>query len=184
MRLNQIHDNPGARPKRTIVGRGIGSGKGKTSGRGVKGYKARSGSAVKGFEGGQMPLHRRLPKRGFNSPNRKDYAEVNLDKLQAAIEAGTIRTGDKLDAAALHGAGLAREARDGVRLLGRGKLTTALTIEVAGASRSAEAAVKEAGGSITLLVPRKSEQPKRPPKGQRGRKAGKGPKARKAGEEE
>src|SRR5438552_1282800 len=122
MLLNQIKDNPGARPRRKIVGRGIGSGVGKTSGRGVKGYKARAGSAVKGFEGGQMPLHRRLPKRGFHSPNAKEFGELNLDRLQKAIDAGKVKAGDKLDAAALSAAGLTREARDGVRLLGRGKL--------------------------------------------------------------
>lgn len=174
MRLNEIHDNPGSRPRRTIVGRGIGSGKGKTSGRGVKGQKARAGSTIKGFEGGQMPLHRRLPKRGFNKPFPKEYAEINLDRLQKAIDDGTVKTGDKLTAAALYAAGLTATAKDGVRLLGRGKLTAAVTIEVAGASRSAEEAVKAAGGSITLLQPRKSEQPKRPPKGQRNkRKLGK-----------
>jgi large subunit ribosomal protein L15 len=185
MRLNQIHDNPGARPAPIIVGRGIGSGKGKTCGRGVKGYKARAGSAVKGFEGGQMPLHRRLPKRGFNSPNRKVYAELNLDRLQKAIEEGKVKAGDKLDAAALQAAHLVIAAPDGVRVLGRGKLTAAVTLEVAGASRSAEEAVKAAGGSITLLAPRKSEQPKRAPKGQRNkRKLAKGAPKKKGGEEE
>jgi len=174
MRLNEIHDNPGSRPRRTIVGRGIGSGKGKTSGRGVKGQKARAGSTIKGFEGGQMPLHRRLPKRGFNKPFPKEYAEINLDRLQKAIDDGAVKTGDTLTAATMYAAGLTATAKDGVRLLGRGKLTAAVTIEVAGASRSAEAAVKAAGGSITLLQPRRSEQPKRPPKGQRNkRKLGK-----------
>jgi large subunit ribosomal protein L15 len=185
MRLNQIHDNPGARPARTIVGRGIGSGKGKTSGRGVKGYKARSGSAVKGFEGGQMPLHRRLPKRGFNTPFAKEYAELNLDRLQKAIDDGKLKAGDKLDAAALQAAGIVVIAKDGVRVLGRGKLTAAVTLEVAGASRSAEEAVKAAGGTITLLTPRKSEQPKRLPKGQRNKRKQKlGAAKKKAGAEE
>jgi large subunit ribosomal protein L15 len=170
MQLNQIKDNAGARPGRKIVGRGIGSGLGKTCGRGVKGYKARAGSAVKGFEGGQMPLHRRLPKRGFYSPNAKEFAELNLDGLQKAIEEGKVKAGDKLDAAALVAAGLVRAAEDGVRLLGRGKLTAAVTLELAGASRSAEEAVKAAGGSITLLLPRRSEQPKRAPKGQRNKR--------------
>jgi large subunit ribosomal protein L15 len=185
MRLNQIHDNPGARPARTIVGRGIGSGKGKTSGRGVKGYKARSGSAVKGFEGGQMPLHRRLPKRGFNKPRQKEYAELNLDRLQKAIDEGKVKAGDKLDAAALQAAHLIVVAKDGVRLLGRGKLTAAVTLEVAGASHSAEDAVKAAGGTITLLETRWEDRPKRAPKGQRNkRKLAKAAPKKKGGEEE
>src|SRR5215510_3146033 len=108
MRLNQIHDNPGARHRPMIVGRGIGSGKGKTSGRGVKGYKARSGSAVKGFEGGQMPLHRRLPKRGFNKPFQKEYAVLNLDRLQKAVDEGKVQAGATLDAAALQAVGLVK----------------------------------------------------------------------------
>ncbi len=150
MRLNELSDNPGARKARMRVGRGIGSGKGKTSGRGVKGQKARTGVSIKGFEGGQMPLHRRLPKRGFTSINRPDYVELNLGRLQAAIDAGKLDAKGTIDAEALTKAGVIRRARDGVRLLGKGEIKSAVTISVAGASASAVAAVEKAGGKVVL----------------------------------
>jgi large subunit ribosomal protein L15 len=150
MRLNQLSDNEGARKARMRVGRGIGSGKGKTSGRGVKGQKARTGVSIKGFEGGQMPLHRRIPKRGFTSLNRPDYVELNLGRLQAAIDAGKLDAKGTIDAAALQKAGVIRRGRDGVRLLGKGEIKSAVTISVAGASASAVAAVEKAGGKVVL----------------------------------
>jgi large subunit ribosomal protein L15 len=152
MKLNDIKDNPGARKGRTRVGRGIGSGLGKTSGRGQKGQKSRSGVSINGFEGGQMPLHMRLPKRGFNKPNRKEWAELNLGSLQAAIESGKISAGDTLDVGALVDKGVLTHGRDGVRILGKGELKAALHLTVAGASASARKAVEAAGGSITLVV--------------------------------
>ncbi|MCW5725304.1 MAG: 50S ribosomal protein L15 [Maricaulaceae bacterium] len=153
MRLNQLRDNAGASKNRMRVGRGIGSGKGKTGGRGVKGQKSRSGVAVKGFEGGQMPLHQRLPKRGFNKPGRAKWAEVNLGRLQAAIDAGRLDAGKPVDAAALVGAGLIRREHDGVRLLAKGVLKAKLDISVAGASKAAVAAVEKAGGKVVLPPP-------------------------------
>ncbi len=150
MRLNTISDNSGARKPRRRVGRGIGSGKGKTAGRGHKGQKSRSGVALKGFEGGQMPLYRRLPKRGFKNPFRKRFEVVNLDRLQTALAAGTIDAGKPVDRAALVAAGLVRPGRDGVRLLARGEIKTALTIEVDGASKAAVAAVEQVGGKVVL----------------------------------
>jgi large subunit ribosomal protein L15 len=150
MRLNQLSDNEGARKARMRVGRGIGSGKGKTSGRGVKGQKARTGVSIKGFEGGQMPLHRRIPKRGFNSLNRPDYVELNLGRLQAAIDAGKLDAKGTIDSDALQKAGVIRRGRDGVRLLGKGEIKSAVTISVAGASASAVAAVEKAGGKVVL----------------------------------
>jgi len=151
MKLNEISDLPGATKTRKRVGRGIGSGKGKQAGRGGKGQTARSGYANKGFEGGQMPLHRRLPKRGFNNPNAKEFAVVNLDKLQAALEAGRLDAGAPVDKAALVAAGLTGgKERDGVRLLGRGEITSAVNIHVDGASASAVAAVEKAGGTVTV----------------------------------
>ena len=149
-KLNDIRDNPGAHTKRMRVGRGIGSGKGKTSGRGQKGQTSRSGVSIAGFEGGQMPLHMRLPKRGFNNPFRKDYAEINLGTLQAAVDAGKLDAGSTIDGAALVAAGILTKSRDGVRLLGKGALTAKLTLKVAGASKSAVEAVEKAGGSIEL----------------------------------
>src|ERR1044072_8082310 len=151
MKLNEVADRPGSRKARIRVGRGIGSGKGKTGGRGVKGQKARTGVAVKGFEGGQMPLHRRLPKRGFSKPFRKDYNEVNLGRIQQAIDAGKLDPAATIDVEALVKAGILRRARDGVRLLGEGELTAKVTVAVAGASKSAVAAVEKAGGSVTIL---------------------------------
>jgi large subunit ribosomal protein L15 len=151
MKLNDIRDNAGARKGRMRVGRGIGSGKGKTAGRGQKGQKSRSGVAVKGFEGGQMPLHMRLPKRGFNNIFAKDFAEVNIGAVQKAIDAGKLETKGTLDHDALKGAGLARGGKDGVRLLGKGELKAKLAFKVAGVSKGAREAVEKAGGSIELI---------------------------------
>jgi large subunit ribosomal protein L15 len=153
-KLNDLHDNPGARKSRVRVGRGIGSGLGKTAGRGQKGQKSRSGVSIKGFEGGQMPLHMRLPKRGFNNIFRKDYAEINLGTLQAAIDAGKLSTGALIDADALVAAGVVTHARDGIRLLGKGALTAKVNLKLAGASASARAAVEAAGGNIDLPAPK------------------------------
>ena len=150
MKLNELSDNPGAIKKRKRVGRGIGSGKGKTAGRGVKGQKARTGVAINGFEGGQMPLHRRLPKRGFNNIFRKDYAEVSLERVGEAIEAGRLDAGQTINAEALKAAGVIRRVKDGVRILGGGSLSAALIFDVAGASRPAIAAIEQAGGTITV----------------------------------
>src|SRR5712691_2172068 len=149
MKLNEIRDNPGAHYRAKRVGRGIGSGKGKTSGRGGKGQTARSGVALNGFEGGQTPLHRRLPKRGFTNIFRKDFTVVNLGRLQQALDAGRL-SADALDGAKLVAAGLLRRQGDGIRLLAKGTLTAAITIEVAGASKSAIAAVEAAGGTVTV----------------------------------
>jgi len=158
MKLSDIADNAGSRKKRMRVGRGIGSGKGKTAGRGGKGQTARSGVRIKGFEGGQMPLHRRLPKRGFNNISRLDFAEINLDRLQEAIDAKLIDAKDTLNAESLVKAGVLRRAKAGVRLLGRGELKAKLTIEVHGASKSAKEAVEKAGGTIKILAPAKKQE--------------------------
>ena len=152
MKLNDIRDNPGARKERIRVGRGIGSGKGKTGGRGQKGQKSRSGVAIKGFEGGQMPLHMRLPKRGFNNPFGKDYAEVNLGLVQKFIDAGKLDGKKLIDHEALKAAGLARGGKDGVRLLGKGELKAKASFKVAGASKGAIEAVEKAGGSVEVIV--------------------------------
>ncbi len=152
MQLNQLSDNPGARPKRKRVGRGIGSGVGKTSGRGHKGQKSRSGVALKGFEGGQMPLDRRLPKRGFNNIFAKRYVALNLGRLQEAIDAGKVDAKKPIDAAALKAAGVFKNPRDGVRLLAKGEIKTKVNIIVAGASKAAVAAVEQAGGSLTMIA--------------------------------
>jgi large subunit ribosomal protein L15 len=151
IKLNELRDNPGARQGRVRVGRGIGSGLGKTAGRGQKGQKSRSGVAVKGFEGGQMPLHMRLPKRGFNNIFAKDYAEVNLGAIQKMIDAKKLDTKGTLDHAALKAAGLARGGKDGVRLLGKGELTTKVSFKVAGASKGAIEAVEKAGGKVEVI---------------------------------
>ncbi|WP_114394404.1 50S ribosomal protein L15 [Oleisolibacter albus] len=153
MKLNEIRENQGARKKRMRIGRGIGSGKGKTGGRGVKGQKSRTGVSIRGFEGGQMPLHRRLPKRGFsNAPFAKDYAVINVGAVQKAVEDGRLGIAEVITAEVLVNAGLVRQARDGVRLLNKGEITTALTFEVAGASATAVAAVEKAGGKVTVLA--------------------------------
>jgi large subunit ribosomal protein L15 len=156
MKLNQIADRPGARKTRTRIGRGIGSGVGKTGGRGGKGQTARSGVRIKGFEGGQMPLHRRLPKRGFrNTPFARKLNEVNLDRVQQAVDAGKLDASATVDVAALVKAGILRRAREGVRLLGMGEIKAKLNFSVWGASKSAVAAVEKAGGSVTILAPKR-----------------------------
>jgi large subunit ribosomal protein L15 len=152
MKLNELRDNPGATKDRIRVGRGIGSGKGKTAGRGVKGQKARSGVAIKGFEGGQMPIHMRMPKRGFNNPLRLRFAHINLDRVQEAVLAGKLDGKAVIDAAALVACGAVRREKDGVRLLGRGEIKSALRFRVAGASEAAVKAVEAAGGSVELLI--------------------------------
>jgi large subunit ribosomal protein L15 len=155
MKLNEIRDNKGARKGRMRVGRGIGSGKGKTAGRGQKGQKSRSGVSVFGFEGGQMPLHMRLPKRGFNNIFAKDFAEVNLGAVQKAIDAGKLDSKGTLDHDSFKGAGLARGGRDGVRLLGKGELKAKLNVRVAGISKGAREAIEKAGGSVEIIEPKK-----------------------------
>ena len=152
MKLNELRDNPGARTSRKRLGRGIGSGLGKTSGKGHKGARART-SNIKPptFEGGQMPIYRRLPKRGFKNPSRVDYAEVNIGRLQAAIEAGRLDAGKPIDAEALIASGLVRRSMAGIRLLGQGELKASVTIEVTGASKGAIAAVEQAGGKVVVL---------------------------------
>ena len=151
MKLNEIRDNPGARKSRLRVGRGIGSGKGKTAGRGQKGQTSRSGVSIFGFEGGQMPLHMRIPKRGFNNIFAKDYAQVNIGAIQKAIDAGTLANEGTLDQAALTASGLIRGGKDGVRILGKGSLTAALTLRVAGVSAGARGAIEAAGGSVEVI---------------------------------
>jgi large subunit ribosomal protein L15 len=157
MKLNQIADRDGAHKKRVRIGRGIGSGVGKTGGRGGKGQTARSGVRIKGFEGGQMPLHRRLPKRGFNVPFTLKLNEINLDRIQQAIEAKKLDISGTVDADALVKAGLLRRAKDGVRLLGAGELKAKVVFSVWGASKSAVAGIEKAGGSVTILAPKKEE---------------------------
>jgi len=152
MKLNQLSDHPQARKNRKRIGRGIGSGTGKTSGQGHKGQKSRSGVSLKGFEGGQMPLHRRLPKRGFKNIFRKNFVVVNLNRVQAAIDAGRLDPKTPIDLAALQGAGVINNPRDGVRLLATRELKTKVNITVTGASKAAAAAVEKAGGSLTVLA--------------------------------
>ena len=152
MNLNELRDNEGARPSRKRVGRGIGSGKGKTGGRGVKGQKSRSGVAIKGYEGGQMPIYRRLPKRGFSNIFAKDFNIVSLGRVQAAIDAGKLDAKKTVDAAALAEAGVIRRLKDGVRVLADGELKAKVTFEVAGVSKSAVGKIEKAGGSVTVLV--------------------------------
>jgi large subunit ribosomal protein L15 len=158
MKLSDIADNAGSRKKRMRVGRGIGSGKGKTSGRGGKGQTARTGVRIKGFEGGQMPLHRRLPKRGFNNVFALKFVEINLDRLQQAIDAKRLDASATINAEALVKSRVLRRAKDGVRLLGRGEIKAKVNIEVHGASQSAVAAVEKAGGSVKILAPAKQEE--------------------------
>ena len=160
-KLNEISDNEGARKGRMRIGRGIGSGKGKTGGRGQKGQKSRSGVAIKGFEGGQMPLHMRIPKRGFNNPFGKDYAEVNIGMVQKFIDAKKLDAKKDIDHAALKAAGLARGGKDGVRLLAKGELTTKATFKVAGASKGAIEAVEKAGGKVDVLPAAQPEHEKK-----------------------
>ncbi len=157
MKLNQLRDNAGSRKSPIRIGRGIGSGKGKTGGRGGKGQTARTGVAINGYEGGQMPLHRRLPKRGFTNIFRKDYVVVNIGRLQQAVDAGRLDAGKPVTVAALQGAGVVNNARDGVRLLAKGELKAKLSIEVAGASKAAITAVEKAGGSVKVATAKAPE---------------------------
>jgi large subunit ribosomal protein L15 len=152
MKLHELSDNPGAAKKRKRVGRGPGSGIGKMGGRGIKGQKSRSGVAINGYEGGQMPLYQRLPKRGFNKPNRKSYAVVNLGLIQKFIDASKLDAGQPIDAAALIASGLVRRELDGIRVLAKGEITSKVDLHVAGASNSAVEAVEKAGGSITVAA--------------------------------
>jgi large subunit ribosomal protein L15 len=160
MKLSDIADNAGSRKKRMRVGRGIGSGKGKTAGRGGKGQTARTGVRIKGFEGGQMPLHRRLPKRGFNNIFRLEFVEINLDRLQQAIDAKRLDPSGTITAETLVKSRVLRRAKDGVRLLGRGEIKARINIEVHGASKSAIAAVEKAGGTVKILAPATEEEGK------------------------
>ena len=169
MKLNQISDNPGASKARIRVGRGIGSGKGKQAGRGGKGQTARSGVRIKGFEGGQMPLHRRLPKRGFVNPAPRDLNEVNIGRIQAAIDAGKLDAGKAVTIEALVAAGLCARPRDGVKILGKGEIKSKLAFEVFGASKSAVAAIEQAGGKVSVL-----ERPAEPASAASGRQTGPG----------
>jgi large subunit ribosomal protein L15 len=159
MKLNELRDNPGSRLKSKRLGRGIGSGKGKTSGKGVKGQKAREGVALNGFEGGQLPIYRRLPKRGFKNVNRKEYAPLNLGSLEAALESGKLEAGQPITETTLREAGLVRLGKvDGVRLLAKGAITRAVTIEVSGASAAAISAIEQAGGKVTTTVAAKTQE--------------------------
>ena len=164
MRLNELNDNMGATKPRLRVGRGVSSGKGKTAGRGMKGQKSRSGVAIKGFEGGQMPIHMRLPKRGFNKPNRKRYAELSIRRLEQAVQIGVLNLEEDVDANALVTAGVIRRAHDGVRLIGAGKLTAAVKLKVRGATAGAIKIVEKAKGSVTIVdeKPAKTEKSKKP----------------------
>jgi large subunit ribosomal protein L15 len=161
MNLNDIRDNDGARKGRMRVGRGIGSGKGKTAARGQKGQKSRSGVAIKGFEGGQMPLHMRLPKRGFNNPFGKDFAEVNVGMVQKFIDAKKLDAKADVTEDALREAGLARGGKDGIRLLGKGEITAKVKFFVTGATKGAIAAVEKAGGSVEVAAPAQPEHEKK-----------------------
>ncbi|MEY8838562.1 50S ribosomal protein L15 [Cribrihabitans sp. XS_ASV171] len=157
MKLHELRDNPGASPRKQRVARGPGSGRGKTAGRGIKGQKSRSGVAINGYEGGQMPLYQRLPKRGFNKPNRKEFAVVNLGLIQKFVDAGKIDAGNAITEETLVASGLVRRKLDGVRVLAKGELTAALTLEVTGASKSAIEAVEKAGGSLKVTKPAAAE---------------------------
>ncbi|RHZ97748.1 50S ribosomal protein L15 [Cereibacter sphaeroides] len=153
MKLNELRDNEGAARKKKRVARGPGSGKGKTAGRGIKGQKSRSGVALNGYEGGQMPLYRRLPKRGFTKPNRKEYAVVNLGLIQKFVDAGKLDASQPIDENAIVAAGVTSHKRDGIRVLAKGEITAKLALTVSGASKSAMEAIEKAGGSITLTAP-------------------------------
>ncbi len=161
MKLNQVRDNEGARKGRTRVARGYGSGKGRTAGRGVKGQTSRSGVAINGFEGGQMPIYRRLPKRGFNNVFRLDFVEVNLSRLQTAIDAGSLDAGKEINAVALMEAGVIRRAKDGIRVLGKGELKSKITIRVAGISGKAKEAIEALGGEVIVDNTRPGSEPKK-----------------------
>ena len=151
MKLHELRDNPGATRSKTRIGRGPGSGKGKTGGRGIKGQKSRSGVSLAGYEGGQMPLYRRLPKRGFNNPHRKTYAVVNLGLIEKFIGLGRLNVADEITEDALIAAGVTSHKRDGIRVLAKGEISTAIRLKVTGASAAAVAAVEKAGGSLALL---------------------------------
>ncbi len=151
MKLNEIADKPGATKLRKRVGRGIGSGLGKTGGRGVKGQKSRTGVAIKGFEGGQMPIHMRLPKRGFNALNAKDYNAVSIGRIQTAIDAGKLNGTETVNAEALKNAGVIRRIKDGVRILSDGEIKSGISFEIAGASKAATVAIEKAGGKVTIV---------------------------------
>ncbi len=185
MRLNELSDKPGARKTRTRVGRGIGSGSGKTAGRGTKGQKSRSGVAIKGFEGGQMPIHRRLPKRGFNNIHGARFSEISLDTLQVAIDKKVLDASEPVTEAILKESGLITHLRDGVRLLGNGEIKAKLTLEVAGATAKAAAAVEAAGGALTLTRVKRDKTARQEKR--KGKAKGKGkdtaaPKAEKSGD--
>ena len=157
MKLHELSDNEGATKKRMRVGRGPGSGKGKMGGRGIKGQKSRSGVSINGYEGGQMPIYQRLPKRGFNKPNRKSYAVVNLGLIQKFIDAKKLDAGNTIDATALIASGLVRRELDGIRVLAKGDITSKIDLNVAGASKSAIEAVEKAGGKVTVTAPKAAE---------------------------
>lgn len=157
MKLHELSDNPGATKRRKRVGRGPGSGLGKMGGRGIKGQKSRSGVAIKGYEGGQMPLYQRLPKRGFNKPNRKAFAVVNLGLIQKFVEAGKLDAATPIDEDALIASGLVRRKLDGIRVLAKGDFSTKVTMNVTGASKSAVEAVEKAGGSLTVTTAQSAE---------------------------
>jgi large subunit ribosomal protein L15 len=184
MRLNDIKDNPGARKMRVRIGRGIGSGMGKMGGRGGKGQTARSGVAIGGFEGGQMPLHRRLPKRGFNKLHPKYYNEVNVGTLQAAIDTGRLEAGKTIDVAALVAAGIVRRPMDGLRLLGDGELKATVSVTVNHASASAKAAVEKAGGKIDVIPVKVLAADEAKRKKSAAKKAKRAPKSGKSGADE
>ena len=157
MKLHELRDNPGATKTKKRVARGPGSGKGKTAGRGIKGQKSRSGVAIKGFEGGQMPIYQRLPKRGFTKPNRKSYAVVNLGLIQKFVEAGKIDAAQPITEDVLVASGLVRRKLDGIRVLAKGEVSAKLDLQVSGASKSAVAAVEQAGGSLTVTTAQAAE---------------------------
>jgi len=173
MKLNEFSPSPGSTKNRRRIGRGIGSGKGKTAGSGHNGQKSRSGAAIKGFEGGQMPFYRRLPKRGFTNIFRKEYDIINTGRLQKAVDDGRLDANNPVDEAVLKAAGLVRGSRDGVRVLAKGELSAALTIDVAGASKSAVAAVEKVGGTITLRPDKETLEVSKKVKGNGDKKTGK-----------
>ncbi len=179
MKLNNLSDNPGARKTRIRVGRGIGSGKGKTAGRGGKGQTARSGVAIKGYEGGQMPLFRRLPKRGFKNIFRARYVPINIGRLQEALEEKRLDGGKTIDVAALQSAGIVTNPRDGIRLLAKGELKSKITIEVVGASKSAIAAVEKHGGSVIVKAAKTASPDKDATKGSASKAKAEKPKSTK-----
>jgi large subunit ribosomal protein L15 len=180
MKLNEIRNNSGAHKRKLKVGRGSSSGLGKTSGRGVKGAKARTGTKVYGFEGGQMPLHMRMPKRGFNNIFANDFSEVNIGRLQKAIDGKRLDASKKIDGDVLRAAGLAHKSRDGVRLLGKGEITAKLDIEVAGVSKGARDAIEKAGGTVTTTFKKRSFKNKKGEPGKRQQRRAKSAETRAA----